>query len=140
MENPSANQLPEVDSLPDGFVESYEDPIAPQTTMHNQDKMPADYKCDNVTNVDHSNDLGIVGDLDDSKVVIEQAQNVRSFPVSLSKKDRFDDSVEEAVEELDKGCFKQRECTSTVSDTCSKEQVQVEGQCLSSQTCNHIHV
>ncbi|CAL0300636.1 unnamed protein product [Lupinus luteus] len=53
MQNPDSNQLPEVDSLPDGFVESTVEPIAPSTPSPEQQKPPNSYKDDG------SSDLGL---------------------------------------------------------------------------------
>ncbi|KAJ8760261.1 hypothetical protein K2173_011673 [Erythroxylum novogranatense] len=48
MENLDADQLPEVDSLPDGFVDSSTDPLAPQTPDLGQEKMHNDCKEDKI--------------------------------------------------------------------------------------------
>ncbi|KAK7270358.1 hypothetical protein RIF29_23439 [Crotalaria pallida] len=53
MQNPDANQLPEADSLPDGFVESTAEPLAPSTPSLEQEKPLHSYK------EDASSDLGL---------------------------------------------------------------------------------
>ncbi|RDX96984.1 Alpha-taxilin, partial [Mucuna pruriens] len=57
MQNPDANQLPEVDSLPDGFVESTTEPVAPATPTPEQEKPLNSYKGDDSSNLIHSNEL-----------------------------------------------------------------------------------
>ncbi|XP_027367657.1 alpha-taxilin isoform X2 [Abrus precatorius] len=56
MQNPDANQLPEVDSLPDGFVESTTEPSAPATPNPEQEKPLNSYKDDVSSNFGHSNE------------------------------------------------------------------------------------
>ncbi|KAL9226966.1 hypothetical protein vseg_002718 [Gypsophila vaccaria] len=79
MENPAANQLPEVDSLPDGFVESAAESIAPLTPSNVNEK-PLN------KNPEHrlGNEAGA------------KAPKVRTFPVQLSDKDGYDASGESA--------------------------------------------
>ncbi|XP_061347062.1 uncharacterized protein LOC133292641 isoform X1 [Gastrolobium bilobum] len=57
MQNPGANQLPEVDSLPDGFVESTTEPLAPATPIPEQEKPLNSYKEDGSFGYSHSNEL-----------------------------------------------------------------------------------
>ncbi|ESW15674.1 hypothetical protein PHAVU_007G092600 [Phaseolus vulgaris] len=57
MQNPDANQLPEVDSLPDGFVESTTEPLAPATPTPEQEKPLNSYKDDGSSDLIHSNEL-----------------------------------------------------------------------------------
>jgi len=57
MQNPDANQLPEVDSLPDGFVESTTEPLAPPTPTPEQEKPLNSYKDDGSSDLIHSNEL-----------------------------------------------------------------------------------
>ncbi|CAJ1976781.1 unnamed protein product [Sphenostylis stenocarpa] len=57
MQNPDADQLPEVDSLPDGFVESTTEPLAPATPTPEHEK-PLDNKKDvGSSDLIHSNEL-----------------------------------------------------------------------------------
>ncbi|KAK9265750.1 hypothetical protein L1049_011479 [Liquidambar formosana] len=147
MENPDANQLPEVDSLPDGFVESSAEPLAPPTPTLEQEKPLLDYKDGNFMKSDCSNDSGheTLGQLDSSEGGTEKSQKLRTFPVQLSEKDCFGDSAE-AVEELNKDCLEKRVDTLVVaglSDSvsessvrvseCSKAKEQVQVQCESSE-------
>lgn len=62
MQNPEANQLPEVDSLPDGFVEGTAEPVAPATPTPEQEKPISDYKEDGFIDCGHSNGLSNVPD------------------------------------------------------------------------------
>ena len=55
MQNQDANQLPEVDVLPDGLVDSTTDP-APATPKPEQDKLLDNYKESNLSDVRHSNE------------------------------------------------------------------------------------
>ncbi|KAK7343839.1 hypothetical protein VNO77_12894 [Canavalia gladiata] len=57
MQNPDANQLPEVDSLPDGFVESTTEPPAPATPTPDQEKPLNSYKDNGPSDLIHSNEL-----------------------------------------------------------------------------------
>lgn len=59
MQNPDANQLPEVDSLPDGFVDSTTEPLGPSTPTPEEEKLLNSYK------ESASSDLGSSIDLTD---------------------------------------------------------------------------
>ncbi|XP_062092838.1 uncharacterized protein LOC133798526 isoform X2 [Humulus lupulus] len=91
MENPDANQLPEVDSLPDGFVESFPEPLAPQTPNLEQEKPLPSYKEGNTT--DCSNESA-ANEFQHSQSRTEKTQKLRTFPVVLSESDSFDTSIE----------------------------------------------
>ncbi|KAM6582679.1 hypothetical protein CsatB_009681 [Cannabis sativa] len=91
MENPDANQLPEADSLPDGFVESLPEPLAPQTPTLEQEKPLPSYKEGNAT--DCSNE-STASEFQNSKGRTEKTQKLRTFPVVLSESDSFDTSVD----------------------------------------------
>ena len=102
MENTAANQLPEVDSLPDGFVESSAEPVAPPTPTLDKE---SDYKDSNFSTTEPSNDpenesLEL---LDSSVDRVEKTQKPRTFPVPLSEKDGFDSSGE-SPKVTNKGC------------------------------------
>ncbi|KAI9124676.1 hypothetical protein K1719_004598 [Acacia pycnantha] len=56
MQNQDANQLPEVDSLPVGFVDSTTEPLAPTTPKPEQEKLLNSNKESVLSNVGHSND------------------------------------------------------------------------------------
>ncbi|KAK7279682.1 hypothetical protein RJT34_24739 [Clitoria ternatea] len=60
MQNPDANQLPEVDSLPDGFVESTTEPLAPATPTPELEKPLNSYKDDGSSDFSHSKELSDV--------------------------------------------------------------------------------
>lgn len=60
MQNPDANQLPDVDALPDGFVEGSTEPLAPATPTPEQEKPLSDYKEDGSLDCSHSNELSNV--------------------------------------------------------------------------------
>ncbi|KAK3422345.1 beta-taxilin [Eucalyptus grandis] len=44
MENPAANQLPEVDALPDGFVDGTAEPLCPATPNNEEEKPLGDFR------------------------------------------------------------------------------------------------
>ncbi|XP_042482025.1 uncharacterized protein LOC122062445 isoform X2 [Macadamia integrifolia] len=102
MENSPANQLPEVDSLPDGFVESSE-----------QDKNNADYK-DTLSELDISNESRheLASSSQDSSAMneirlaenrAETMEKNRKFPVALSEKDSID-TCGDSLDAARKGC------------------------------------
>ncbi|RVW67406.1 hypothetical protein CK203_061249 [Vitis vinifera] len=114
MENTAANQLPEVDSLPDGFVESSAEPVAPPTPTLDKE---SDYKDSNFSTTEPSNDLENESlELLDSNVDrVEKTQKPRTFPVPLSEKDGFDSSGE-SPKVTNKGCSEPGEATEGGSD------------------------
>ncbi|KAL1343604.1 hypothetical protein HN51_029956 [Arachis hypogaea] len=57
MQSPDANRLPEVDSLPDGFVESTTDPVAPPTPSSEQEKPPNNYTEDGSSDLTRTREL-----------------------------------------------------------------------------------
>lgn len=75
MDNPVANQLPDVDALPDGFVESPPESVAPVTPS-----IEIDIKKNKALTPDSSNDSSYEGKA-------EKVPKVRTFPVPLSDKD-----------------------------------------------------
>ncbi|PPD79112.1 hypothetical protein GOBAR_DD23965 [Gossypium barbadense] len=80
MENPESNQLPEVDSLPDGFVESPSEILAPKTPISKEEK-PLQPDCRE-------------GDLVSSEFGANKGQKQRTFPVPLSEADGFEGSAD----------------------------------------------
>lgn len=114
MENTAANQLPEVDSLPDGFVESSAEPVAPPTPTLDKE---SDYKDSNFSTTEPSNDLEneSLELLDSSVDRVEKTQKPRTFPVPLSEKDGFDSSGE-SPKVTNKGCSEPGEATEGGSD------------------------
>lgn len=91
MDNPVANQLPDVDALPDGFVESPPESVAPITPS-----IEIDIKENKPLNPVSSNDSSYEGKA-------EKVPKVRTFPVPLSDKDDV----------IDNGHMEQKEDTST---------------------------
>ncbi|KAI3886786.1 hypothetical protein MKW92_045418 [Papaver armeniacum] len=113
MENSQANQLPEVDSLPDGFVESSNEQEQQQPrTTHNFEheesppsppspQSPPDYK-DTILELDQCSDA--VLDTSDTSTVTDSRNDVkieklRTFPVALSEKDGEDSIVNRSFAE-----------------------------------------
>ncbi|OAY38814.1 beta-taxilin [Manihot esculenta] len=101
MENVDANQLPEVDSLPDGFVESTNEPMAPPTPTLEQEKPLTDCNEDSISEIDHSNER--IPSLEANGSQIKQESNektekLRPLPISLSEIDGFD--APEQLEEV----------------------------------------
>ncbi|KAI3859133.1 hypothetical protein MKW92_020892 [Papaver armeniacum] len=115
MENSQANQLPEVDSLPDGFVESSNEQEQQQQqprTTHNFEheesppsppspQSPPDYK-DTILELDQCSDA--VLDTSDTSTVTDSRNDVkveklRTFPVALSEKDGEDSIVNRSFAE-----------------------------------------
>ncbi|XP_047322745.1 beta-taxilin-like [Impatiens glandulifera] len=107
MENLAADHLPEVDSLPDGFVEgSLVEPLAPSTPLPERDKLLADYKEEEVAEVDDYKEEKLVEfdsglDLAANGIHLcdttcekgEKDENLRTFPVPLCENDGFDKLV-----------------------------------------------
>ncbi|XP_021744138.1 beta-taxilin-like [Chenopodium quinoa] len=113
MDDSAANQLPEVDSLPDGFVESAPDSIAPVTPLNEKEKSLCDYKENNSVEPDSSSDFSYDASLNGFVSVEgkgDKVTKVRTFPVPLSEKDGYEASGESA-NVSDDGCFEQREDT-----------------------------
>nr|XP_015877151.2 beta-taxilin isoform X1 [Ziziphus jujuba var. spinosa] len=148
MENPDANQLPEVDSLPDGFVESSTEALAPLTPSVEQERPLDDYKQDNIPEIDSSNESRhelSANEFQECQGRAEKTQKLRTFPVQLSETDNFDASVD-LVEVSGKGRVEQTEGTpvipnsaNSVSDAspavldCCEVKEQNEAQCQSSE-------
>ena len=143
MENPDANQLPEVDSLPDGFVESLPEPLAPQTPTLEQEKPLPSYKEGNTTdcsNESTANEFQRQGRT-------EKTQKLRTFPVVLSESDSFDTSVEAPSKdsmEHTEGSFvaphsaaSSPEASVGVSECC-EEKDQLTEKCQSSERCSYL--
>ncbi|KAB1218054.1 Alpha-taxilin [Morella rubra] len=142
MQNPDANQLPEVDSLPDGFVEGSTEPPAPPTPTVEQEKPLGDYK-DSFPELDHSEELS-ANECQASQGREEKTHKLRTFPVQLSETDSFEPS-EGLVEVPSRDCVEQTEDTlgsqysPNVSEAlaglagCSKEKEQVQADGRSSE-------
>ncbi|XP_054800476.1 uncharacterized protein LOC129304733 isoform X1 [Prosopis cineraria] len=76
MQNQDANQLPEVDSLPDGFVESTTEPLAPPTPKPEQEKLLNNYKRSD------SSDVGLPND-SSNELAVEENQNTHDCSVEV---------------------------------------------------------
>lgn len=151
MENPDANQLPEVDSLPDGFVDTTE-PLAPPTPTLEQEKAPGNHEDDNASERDCSKepvDKSGANELQTSQDRGEKAPKLRTFPVPLSESDSFDSPVE-LVKVLNKASTEQ-----TVEDSlvmprmseaaiqafnCSEVKEQVEAKSESSERSKYLYL
>ncbi|XP_062156824.1 uncharacterized protein LOC133864490 [Alnus glutinosa] len=138
MENPEANQLPEVDSMPDGFVESSMEPVAPLTPTVEKEKPLGDYKEDSFAELDHSDELA-ANEFQTSQGREEKTQKLRTFPVPLSETENFDAS-EGSVEVPSKGCMQPMQPALVSSDSASagvsggsKVKEQVQADCQSSE-------
>ncbi|OVA00030.1 Taxilin family [Macleaya cordata] len=142
MENSPANQLPEVDSLPDGFVESSAEPLAPRTPNFEQEKSPKDYKdtllelnrCSDSVHDDHSSssDSLAVNENRFAESRVDKTEKLRTFPVPLSEKDSsggYGNSSE------NKDCVENRESGSIVTPESGNahEHEHAEGDCQSSK-------
>lgn len=146
MENPEANQLPEADALPDGFVESSAEPQAPPTPTVEQEKPLGDYKEDSYSELDHSDKLS-----ETSQGREEKTQKLRTFPVPLSETDCFE-APKGLGEVSDKGCMEQSEGTPVSPDSanvseasvgvsgCSEVKEQVQANCQSSKRRNYLYL
>ncbi|XP_076915513.1 uncharacterized protein LOC143574891 isoform X2 [Bidens hawaiensis] len=92
MENPAANQLPEADSLPDGFIDSSAESLAPTSTTDQEDQV-TDYKEEKLVEVDSRPDL-IVDDFqscdgDD----VSAAENVVQTPADVESPNLVSENV-----------------------------------------------
>ncbi|KAF5742525.1 beta-taxilin isoform X1 [Tripterygium wilfordii] len=114
MENPDANQLPEVDSLPDGFVDSSTEHLAPQTPTFEQEK-PVNSHKDDVSEPQHSNEASLEVIVDESQKSHRRAEKekLRTFPVPLSDSNNFEANLQSA-EVTDESCVEQTEGTTVM--------------------------
>ncbi|KAI3799742.1 hypothetical protein L1987_35043 [Smallanthus sonchifolius] len=83
MENPVAIQLPEADSLPDGFVDSSAEPVTSLPRTPDQESQVTDYKEEKLIEVDSRPDL-VVDDFQSCEGDNGSADQTRTFPVELS--------------------------------------------------------
>ncbi|KAL8210650.1 hypothetical protein R6Q57_005087 [Mikania cordata] len=82
MENPAANQLPEADSLPDGFVDSSAESLTPSSPTPDQEDQVADYKEEKLIEVESRPDL-VVDDFQSCEGDDCSVEQARTFPVEL---------------------------------------------------------
>lgn len=149
MENPEANQLPEVDSLPDGFVDSSPEPLAPPTPTFEQEKPVGNHEDDNASEMDrskeHVDELG-ANEFPTSQDRAEKTPKLRTFPVPLSETDSLDASVESvevpkkaSMEQTAEGSQVMPGSADSVSEAaiqasgCSEVKEQAESRCESSE-------
>lgn len=146
MENPDANQLPEVDSLPDGFVDGSMEPVAPATPNLEQETLLGNHKKGNVSEVDCSSeslDESSSNEFQKIEGRTEKTHKLRTFPVVLSESEIFDASVEaprKGYVEQSEGAFVTPDSTESsaeasvgVSD-CRGEKEQLREKCQISET------
>ncbi|KDP25733.1 hypothetical protein JCGZ_23954 [Jatropha curcas] len=148
MENTDANQLPEVDSLPVGFVDGSNEPLAPPTPTLEQEKPRCDCNEDSISELDHSNERIPELTANESQTSLEsngKAEKLRPLPISMSEINGFDDSVK-LVEVTDKADVEQAgdkiatlNSANLVSEAsvgvsgCNELKEQVQGNCQSSE-------
>ncbi|KAK6228150.1 hypothetical protein SCA6_000490 [Theobroma cacao] len=121
MENPEANQLPEVDSLPDGFVESPSERLAPKTPILEQEKpLQPDYREDDLVSAEFGASKG---------------QKQRTFPVPLSEVDGFDGSLDSVEGKLvsNESSNSVPEAAAVGKAECSEVKGEVKGECQSTE-------
>ncbi|XP_007009776.2 PREDICTED: beta-taxilin isoform X1 [Theobroma cacao] len=121
MENPEANQLPEVDSLPDGFVESPSERLAPKTPILEQEKpLQPDYREDDLVSAEFGASKG---------------QKQRTFPVALSEVDGFDGSLDSVEGKLvsNESSNSVPEAAAVGEAECSEVKGEVKGECQSTE-------
>lgn len=97
MESQTANQLPEANSLPDGFVDSSTEDLAPLTPNVEQEKAHGDYKEEGFAELGDSSESRhefASKEFQTSEGRTEKTQKLRTFPVPLSEMDNFDASVD----------------------------------------------
>ncbi|XP_070680997.1 uncharacterized protein [Malus domestica] len=150
MENPEANQLPEVDSLPDGFVVSSPEPLAPATPTVEQEKPLGNNENDNSTERDSSKEPvgeSAANEFQPSQDRAEKTQKLRTFPVLLSETDSSHVSVESvqvpkdaSAEQTEEGTLVMPDSSVSVSEASvglsvggEVKEEQVEARCQSSE-------
>uniref|UniRef100_A0A5B7A6M2 Putative beta-taxilin isoform X1 n=1 Tax=Davidia involucrata TaxID=16924 RepID=A0A5B7A6M2_DAVIN len=110
MENPAADQLPEADSLPDGFVDSTAEPLPPSTPTPEQEKPLTDYKEEKLIESDPGPVLA-VNEFQLGESGTQETEKLRTFPVPLSDNHSFD-ALPEQVKVPSNCCSDKSECTS----------------------------
>ncbi|KAA8534340.1 hypothetical protein F0562_031833 [Nyssa sinensis] len=115
MENPAVDQLPEADSLPDGFVNSTVEPLAPSTPTPEQEKPLSDYKEEELIKPDLRPGL-VVNEFQLGESRTQETEKLRTFPVPLYE-NQSSVALQEVVKVPSKGCLDQSECTPTVPES-----------------------
>ncbi|KAH9768180.1 alpha-taxilin-like protein [Citrus sinensis] len=142
MESQTANQLPEANTLPDGFVDSSAEDLALLTPNVEQEKPHGDYKegFAGLGDSSESRHEFASKEFQTSEGRTEKTQKLRTFPVPLSEMDNSDASVDLA-EVPSKGSVEQRESavinpnSAAVSEAsagasgCCKVKGQVQEEC-----------
>ncbi|XP_060675705.1 uncharacterized protein LOC107413653 isoform X2 [Ziziphus jujuba] len=123
MENPDANQLPEVDSLPDGFVESSTEALAPLTPSVEQERPLDDYKQDNIPEIDSSNESR-------HELSANEFQECQVDLVEVSGKGRVEQT--EGTPVIPNSANSVSDASAAVLDCCEVKE-QNEAQCQSSE-------
>ncbi|XP_050210811.1 uncharacterized protein LOC126661089 isoform X2 [Mercurialis annua] len=141
MDTLDANQLPEVDSLPDGFVDGSSEPMTPRTPTFEQEKPSNKCNKGDVSDIDSSHERVRENECRTSRDGIENLEDMKMFPIQSAEVDGFDTSVPLA----DKVSVEQAEGTAGVLDSsnlvseasveleCSDVKEQVPGNCQSSE-------
>lgn len=111
MDSQTANQLPEANSLPDGFVDSSTEDLSLLTPNVEQEKPHGDYREEGFAGLGDSSESRhefASKEFQSSEGRTEKIQKLRTFPVPLSEMDNSDASVDLA-EAPSKGSVEQRE-------------------------------
>lgn len=112
MENPAATGLPEVDALPDGFVDSTTEPLGRPTPSVEQE----DYRVhDTSEHYDPDVQESGASEAETSLRGVEKTQKPRKFPVPLSETENLDASLA-FLGENNRGCKEQ--LTPHSADSC----------------------
>ncbi|KAJ4848591.1 hypothetical protein Tsubulata_020258, partial [Turnera subulata] len=132
MENGGANQLPEVDALPDGFVESSAEPQAPSTPSIEHEKPVSDCKERTVSLHDRSSEKILSFDSqtsEDTTTTTDKTEKLRTFPVPLSDSESTASIYDNAhvVSEAPSGVFGSGEVNDHVQRNCQTSERQIEG-------------
>lgn len=151
MENRGENQLPEAHSLPDGFVDSSMEALAPRTPVSEQEKSHSDRK-EEGSELDHSNVSTNELSSDEFQTTMsrtEKTQKPRTFPVPLSETDNIDASVD-SLDVANGSSVKQREggisepsSVNSVSEASTGEAAssevkrQARGESSDAERCNY---
>lgn len=107
MENPAADQLPEAHSLPDGFVDSSPELLAPSTPILEHEKPVIDYKEEKLVEADSRPEL-VLHELQPSEGKTEKSEHSRTFPVPLPENDGGDESPTPEQENSLSDCKEER--------------------------------
>lgn len=132
MENGGANHLPEVDALPDGFVDSSTEPQAPSTPTVEHEKPVSDCKDESALKQDCSSEQ--IPDFEGkesqtSQDTTEKTEELRTFPVPLSDSENavvVHENVN-AVSETSAGVSGSSEVDEHIQGNCPSSERPIEG-------------